>query len=181
MSTIRTTSMSGGSRLVAVRMMSGRANASRATEYARATATGAPILALLRARGLAGLVASATPLWIINGIAARVRPSVVAELAARPEVASVTLDQVVAAPAAPAAEEKKADPAPAPAEEKKAEEKKDEAAPAPAEEKKAEHQTKRGQRQQASPRLVLEGKRAYKETQQKHCLQNDYECSCSSR
>ena len=70
---------------------------------ARAAASGAPILALLRARALAGLVASATPLWIIDGIAARVRPSVVAELAARPEVASVALDQVVTAPAAPAA------------------------------------------------------------------------------
>jgi Subtilase family len=68
----------------------------------RAAATQVGLLALLAARRVGGLAASVTPLWIINGVAVHLRPLAVAEVAARPEVASISLDQVVVtAPAAP--------------------------------------------------------------------------------
>ena len=51
------------------------------------------LLLALRAAAVRGRAADIRPLWITNAIAARVTPSLVAELLARPEVASVTLDR----------------------------------------------------------------------------------------
>jgi subtilisin family serine protease len=55
---------------------------------------------LLRHRRAQGLVASAEPLWIIDAVAVTAAPSVIRELAARPEVREVRPDLTVPAPQA---------------------------------------------------------------------------------
>jgi hypothetical protein len=58
----------------------------------------AGLLRLLIGREAKGAALAIRPLWIIDGVAARVRPDVIPELLARPEVASITLDSTVQAP-----------------------------------------------------------------------------------
>ena len=55
---------------------------------------------MLARRRREGTAASITPLWIVNGLAVRARPSVIRQLASRPEVAAVELDAKVPGPAA---------------------------------------------------------------------------------
>ena len=70
---------------------------------ARASADQPGVLALLRRRQAQGLVAEATPLWVVNAVAVTATPSVVRELAARPEVREIQPDRTVQAPPAAAA------------------------------------------------------------------------------
>ena len=58
------------------------------------------LLRLLLGRQAQGAALAIRPLWIIDGVAARVSPTVIRELLARPEVASITLDSTVQAPPA---------------------------------------------------------------------------------
>ncbi len=71
---------------------------------ATANAAQLPIRALLRARAAQGKVASSTPLWVVNGISVTATADVIKELAARPDVASVSPDQVAVVPSAGIAE-----------------------------------------------------------------------------
>ena len=57
------------------------------------------MLALLDRRRAQRLVASVVPLWIVNQVAVRAAPSVIKELAARPEVREVRPDFTIQAPA----------------------------------------------------------------------------------
>jgi subtilisin family serine protease len=65
----------------------------------KAAATQGPIAALLETRRAQGRVAEFTPLWVFNGLAVTATAEVVRELAARPDVAAVTADEEIAAPA----------------------------------------------------------------------------------
>jgi serine protease AprX len=65
---------------------------------ANADATQAPIRTLLRARGTEGRVARTTPLWIVNGVSVTATADVIQALAVRPDVASITTDQIAIAP-----------------------------------------------------------------------------------
>jgi subtilisin family serine protease len=65
----------------------------------RAGAAQAGLRALLAARG----ATEVRPLWIINGVAARVKPDLAATIAALPEVAEVRLDRRLRAPVTSAA------------------------------------------------------------------------------
>ncbi len=67
-----------------------------------ATITQASLVDLLTERQQQGLVASFTPLWVVNGIAVTADQAVIAELAARPEVAAIQPDRTFEAPAATA-------------------------------------------------------------------------------
>ncbi|MDJ0350528.1 S8 family serine peptidase [Cryobacterium sp. PH29-G1] len=58
-----------------------------------------PIRKLLRARTTQGKVAKTTPLWVFNGISVTATADVIQELAVRPDVASVTSEEVVVIPA----------------------------------------------------------------------------------
>lgn len=71
---------------------------------ATANSTQVPLRALLRARGAQGKVAGATPLWVVNGISVTATAGVIQELAARPEVASITPDTVAVVPSSGAPE-----------------------------------------------------------------------------
>jgi len=73
----------------------------------RATAAGSQrgVLALLDRRRAQHLVASVVPLWIGNQVAVRATPSVIRELAARPEVREVRPDFAIQAPAPTTASE----------------------------------------------------------------------------
>ncbi|CAN5455203.1 hypothetical protein BH10ACT6_BH10ACT6_13840 [soil metagenome] len=64
-----------------------------------ATAAQVPIRSLLRARATQGKVARATPLWVVNGISVTATADVIQELAARPDIASITPDRVTVIPA----------------------------------------------------------------------------------
>jgi subtilisin family serine protease len=78
----------------------------RAVEGAlRTKAAGAQrgVLALLHRRRAQHLVASVTPLWIVNEVSVRAAPSVIKELAARPDVREVRPDSTIQAPAPAAA------------------------------------------------------------------------------
>ncbi|MBV1853891.1 S8 family serine peptidase [Catellatospora tritici] len=66
---------------------------------AQAATTQADLLGLLAARRAQGLVAAVDPLWIFNGIAITAVPSVILELAARPEVESLLPDRILQMPA----------------------------------------------------------------------------------
>lgn len=57
------------------------------------------VLALLGRRRAAGLVESVTPLWIVNEVEVRAAPSVIKELAARPDVREVQPSFTIQAPA----------------------------------------------------------------------------------
>jgi len=65
---------------------------------ARATATQQGVLALLKHRRAQGLVAKATPLWILNGIEVTATPEVIRELATRPEVREIRPNLTIQAP-----------------------------------------------------------------------------------
>ena len=67
----------------------------------RATAAGTQrgLLDLLHARQAQQLVSTVTPLWIVNEIGVRAAPTVVRELAARPDVLAVRPDVTITAPA----------------------------------------------------------------------------------
>jgi subtilisin family serine protease len=65
---------------------------------ARASADQTGVLALLRKRRAQGLVAKTVPLWVVNAVAVVARPSVIAELAARPDVREIDPDRTVQAP-----------------------------------------------------------------------------------
>ncbi len=82
--------------LGAVRGATRGLRARRAVRALQATATDsqAPLLDRLRVWRLQGSVSRITPLWIVNAISVTATPSVVAELAARPEVARVESDRV---------------------------------------------------------------------------------------
>ena len=67
---------------------------------ARAAADQTGVRALLRTRRAQGLVARTVPLWVVNAVAVVARPSVIAELAARPEVREIDPDRTVQAPPA---------------------------------------------------------------------------------
>jgi len=58
-----------------------------------------PIRKLLRARAAQGKVAKTTPLWVFNGISVTATADVIQELAARPDVTSITSEQVAVVPA----------------------------------------------------------------------------------
>jgi len=64
----------------------------------KAASTQGGALALLARRRSQHLVGAVTPLWIVNGIAVRAAPSVVRELAARPDVREVRPDVTIQAP-----------------------------------------------------------------------------------
>ncbi|MEU7875199.1 S8 family serine peptidase [Dactylosporangium sp. NPDC049140] len=59
------------------------------------------VLALLRKRQAQGLVTTADPLWIFNGISVTAAPSVIRELAARADVRRIDPDLTIQAPAMP--------------------------------------------------------------------------------
>ena len=63
---------------------------------ARASADQPGLLGLLRKRRAQGLVTDVTPLWVVNAVAVTAAPSVVREMAARPEVARIDPDVVAA-------------------------------------------------------------------------------------
>jgi subtilisin family serine protease len=63
-----------------------------------ANVTQGPIRALLRARASQGKVAKTTPLWVVNGISVTATASVIQELAARPDVTSISPDQIAVVP-----------------------------------------------------------------------------------
>ena len=67
---------------------------------ARADADQPALLDLLRRRQAEGLVGAITRLWIRNAVAVTAAPSVVAELAARPDVREVDPDRTILAPSA---------------------------------------------------------------------------------
>ena len=71
------------------------------------------LVARLRVLGARGLVARHTDLWIINGVSVTATPAVIAELARRADVLSVTPDEVPIVPAGPAAAGTSATEAPA--------------------------------------------------------------------
>ncbi len=64
----------------------------------RAAADQPGVLDLLRRRKAQGLVAEATPLWVVNAVAVTATPAVVRELAARQEVGKIDPDRTVPAP-----------------------------------------------------------------------------------
>jgi subtilisin family serine protease len=64
-----------------------------------ASRTQGRLLGLLRARQAQGRVSEFGSLWIFNGMTVTAQPDVIAELAAQPEVASITLDATIQAPA----------------------------------------------------------------------------------
>ncbi len=66
---------------------------------AKADAAQVPIRSLLRARAAQGRVAASTSLWVVNGISVTATADVIQDLAARPDVASITPDQVAVLPA----------------------------------------------------------------------------------
>jgi subtilisin family serine protease len=72
---------------------------------AKATSGQKGVLALLRERRAQRLVAGIEPLWVANEVVVRAAPSVIKELAARPDVREVRPNLTVAAPAPPAAAE----------------------------------------------------------------------------
>ena len=63
---------------------------------ARASADQPGLLGLLRKRRAQGLVTDVTPLWVVNAVAVTAAPSVVREMAARPEVARIDPDVIAA-------------------------------------------------------------------------------------
>ncbi|TFB92427.1 S8 family serine peptidase [Cryobacterium sp. HLT2-28] len=65
---------------------------------AKADASQVPIRTLLRARAVEGRVARSTPLWVVNGISVTATADVIQALAVRPDVSSITADQVVVVP-----------------------------------------------------------------------------------
>ena len=67
---------------------------------ARASTSQVQIRSLLRARDAQGKVARTTPLWIFNGISVTATADVIQELATRPDVASITRNDVRVVPAA---------------------------------------------------------------------------------
>ena len=71
----------------------------------RADTDQASVRSLLRTRAAQGQVGAVTPLWIVNAVSVTATPDVIAELAARPEVAGIASDDahlvVSAAPAEP--------------------------------------------------------------------------------
>ncbi|MDI6858710.1 MAG: S8 family serine peptidase [Dehalococcoidia bacterium] len=69
----------------------------------KAAATQRGLKGLLLARALQGKVARATDFWVFNGLAVTATKDVIEELAARPEVASITPDEIDVVPASPAA------------------------------------------------------------------------------
>jgi subtilisin family serine protease len=83
----------------------------------RATADTAQkgVLALLRKRRAQGLVTRIDPLWVLNGVGVTATPSVIRELAARPDVRKIDPDLTIQAPAPPGSTAA-AEPGPAPAE-----------------------------------------------------------------
>jgi subtilisin family serine protease len=68
--------------------------------HARASADQVRLLDLLRKRRKQGLVAEVVPLWVVNAVAVVARPSVIHEIALRPEVRQVDPDRTVQAPPA---------------------------------------------------------------------------------
>jgi subtilisin family serine protease len=70
---------------------------------AKAAGTQSGMLALLDQRRTQRLVASVVPLWIANQVAVRAAPSVIRELATRPEVREVRPDVTIQAPEPPPA------------------------------------------------------------------------------
>lgn len=68
------------------------------TLQATARATQGPLIDLLSKRQAEGLVRRFTPFWVFNGFAVAAAPQVVQELAARPQVAAITLDAAVPSP-----------------------------------------------------------------------------------
>lgn len=77
----------------------------RVIEQLQATArlSQGPLRSLLSARQSEGKVDSVTPFWIFNGLAVTATDDVIRELAARPEVASITPNRLIPSPARPAA------------------------------------------------------------------------------
>ncbi|MGW3602754.1 S8 family serine peptidase [Micromonospora sp. NPDC005161] len=65
---------------------------------ARAGADQTGMLGLLARRRGQGLVADVLPLWVVNAVAIVAQPSVIAELAARPDVREIRPDRTVQAP-----------------------------------------------------------------------------------
>jgi subtilisin family serine protease len=74
------------------------------TLRARATASQASLRARLAVLSAQGQVSGATPLWVTNAVSVTATAGTVRELAARPDVASVTPDAVTVTPAAAPAE-----------------------------------------------------------------------------
>ena len=70
----------------------------------RASADQPGLLGLLHRRRAQGLVTGVTPLWVVNAVAVTAAPSVVREIAARPEVARVVPDETAFVPAGAPAE-----------------------------------------------------------------------------
>lgn len=65
---------------------------------ARAVADQTGVLRLLARRRGQGLVTDVVPLWVVNAVAVVAEPSVIAELAARPDVREIRPDRTVQAP-----------------------------------------------------------------------------------
>jgi serine protease AprX len=89
--------LQGQADLTALSNMAGRAARQRAAIAAlRATAEAAqrPINAFLQSRRLQGLVGQQTAFWVFNGLAVTAAPQVILELAARPDVATITPDAI---------------------------------------------------------------------------------------
>ena len=61
---------------------------------AKSSASQSGLRALLEARRAEGLVSRITPFWIFNGLGVTAAPEVIEELAARPDVAAVTPDEI---------------------------------------------------------------------------------------
>ena len=94
---------------VDVSSVTGRTRAARLRKVVRtlrshSLTTQGPIRSILAARSAGGSVTKVTPLWIQNAIAVTATPRVVEQLASRPDVASVTSDQVDIVPATGPAE-----------------------------------------------------------------------------
>jgi subtilisin family serine protease len=81
------------------RSRSARLSAVEGALRATAAVSQRGVLGLLRARQAQHLVGTITPLWIANEIGVRAAPSVIRELAARPDVGAVRPDVTISAPA----------------------------------------------------------------------------------
>jgi subtilisin family serine protease len=71
---------------------------------ARASATQPPLQELLETRRDEGRVAETVPFWVFNGLSVTATADVLAELATRAEVLSITLDEIILMPSSPLGE-----------------------------------------------------------------------------
>jgi subtilisin family serine protease len=90
---------------ISARTRSQRLTAVERALRAKAAGTQKGVLALLHKRQAQQLVASVVPLWVVNEVVVRAAPSVIEELAARPDVREVLPNLTFEAPTPPAVAE----------------------------------------------------------------------------